>query len=98
MPLSGLEKQYGFKLEWIKYFLAVADSESQKKAADTLGVHPSTVCRGMKSLEQALGFELFQYPSDNVELRFQAITRRLTPKGERFSGSSKAAKALPSIS
>ena len=61
-------------MDWddFKYFTAVAHSGSVRKAADLLGVHPSTVTRRLDQFERRLGVRLFTRTPSGL---------RITPSG-----------------
>ncbi|MGE0022385.1 MAG: LysR family transcriptional regulator [Hyphomicrobium sp.] len=67
-------------LNAIRAFEAAARLLSFKDAADELGITPSAVSRHIRSLEQALGIDLFERTFRQVQLteRAQPYARRLT--------------------
>ncbi len=56
------------QLEQIKVFLAVADAGGFSRAAQTLGLSPSSVTRSVADLESALGVQLFKRTTRKVAL------------------------------
>lgn len=50
------------KVDWedLKFFKALADAGSLRRAGDALGVHPSTVTRRVEHFERRLRVHLFK--------------------------------------
>ncbi|MEO1655691.1 MAG: LysR family transcriptional regulator, partial [Bacteroidota bacterium] len=64
-------------LQFIKYFLTLADTHNFSQAADKMNVVQSTFSAGIKKLEEQLDSKLFHRDNRNV---------RLTPEGEQLLG------------
>lgn len=70
-PLDGLQDIW----RWLPVFLAVAEVESVSRAADRLGLNPSSVSRAIRVIEEVLGGQVF----DRV-----GRTLLLNPRGRRL--------------
>lgn len=63
------------KLEWLSYFVALADAQSFQKAAQQVHLTPQALSKSIGNLERYLGVSLFER-----ELK----RKGLTPAGEAF--------------
>jgi|TARA_R100000049_G_C1956050_1_gene111137 DNA-binding transcriptional LysR family regulator len=50
----------GFRLRWLRAFIATVDCGSQSDAAKHLGVSQSTISKDVTSLEEWLRYQLFE--------------------------------------
>ncbi len=92
------------KVDWedLKFFKALADAGSLRRAGDAMGVHPSTVTRRVEHFERRLGVHLFnRHPTgltltdagrellesaDRVEVEIQDVERRLAGRDDSLAG------------
>ena len=92
------------KFDWedLKFFKALADAGSLRRAGDELGVHPSTVTRRVDQFERRLGVHLFnRHPTglkltdagrellesaDRVDVEIQDVERRLAGRDDSLTG------------
>ena len=56
------------ELDWIKYFVTIAETGVMRKSAERLFISESTLSKSMKKLEKELGITLFEPKGRGVVL------------------------------
>lgn len=56
------------QLQWLYYFVTIAELEHYTRAAEKLKISQSNLSHAIKSMERELGAELFERQGRNVKL------------------------------